>query len=281
MRLARAARTILLATTVAAACAPAAASADLAIHHLSTAVSDFGGGDGIISPGDSLSVAETLTSSEPGIDITGLHGTLSTVTPGVTVPQPLSTFPTLSFGTQVSNDTPFGVQLDSSLECGQNVDLSLALAADQGSATVPFTIGTGIASAPVDYTATDVPGAIPDGRGALTSALTVPRHGRVKEITVHIGHITHPYDGDLRITLVAPDGTRVLLVDQRGGQSADFVNTTLTANQDPTVRNGVGPFTGTFRAEGDLSSLIGAQEEGTWQLEVSDMSSGNIGTLDS
>jgi subtilisin-like proprotein convertase family protein len=258
---------------------PAAASAALDIHHDSTSVAEVGGGDGIISPGDSLAVTETVFSSEPGADLTGITGTLSTSTPLVTVPQPTASYPTLPFAGTSSNSTPFGVQLDSSLECGATAKFSLQLNAAQGSATVPFSIGTGIAAAPETSDSVDVPHGIPDAGAPLTSALPISRFGRVKRIAVHIGKISHPYDGDLRITLIAPDGTRALLVDQRGGASADFVNTTITPDQGQSLSGALGPFTNTYMADGDLSKMIGLQEQGTWKLEVRDLSSGKVGTL--
>src|SRR5262245_61871179 len=155
LSIARAARTIMLTATVGALCVPAAASAALDIHHQSTTVAEMGGGDGIISPGDSLQVSETLFSSEPGADLTGITGTLSTSSPLVTVPQPIASFPTLPFGGTSTNSAPFGVQLDSDLECGQVAKFSLAVSADQGSATVPFSIGTGTEAAPVTSNSVD------------------------------------------------------------------------------------------------------------------------------
>src|SRR5215212_6000840 len=203
MAIARAARTIALTAVVCALSMPAAASAALDIHHSSTAVSEVGPSDGIISPGDSLAVTETVSSSEPGADLTNIAGTLSTGSPNVTVPQPSASFPTLPFAGTSANTTPFGVQLGPSLECGQTVGLSLALSAAQGSAVVPFSISTGIAAAPETSSSVDVPHGIPDG-GVITSSLPITRSARVKQIAVHIGKLTHTYDADLRITLIAP-----------------------------------------------------------------------------
>src|SRR5215212_5708083 len=208
MAIARAARTIALTVMVCALTLPATApAATLDLHHESTAVGDLDGGDGIISSGDSLAVTETIRSGEPGAALTGIVGTLSTNTPNVTVPQPSAAFPTLSFADTAASLTPFGVQLDASLPCGQNVNLALAVSADQGTATIPFSIGTGQAAAPDMYSSADVPHGIPDAN-TLTSTLSIANAARVKQIAVHIGRINHDYDGDLRISLIAPDGTR-------------------------------------------------------------------------
>src|SRR5213592_4473390 len=97
MAIARAARTIALTVAVGALCLPAAAPAALDLHHDSTAVTEVGGGDGIVSPGDSLAVTETIRSAEPGPDLTGVSGTLTTSTPNVTVPLPTASFANLPF----------------------------------------------------------------------------------------------------------------------------------------------------------------------------------------
>jgi YD repeat-containing protein len=274
------ARAIVLTALMALFALPGVSWAALDIHNESTAVSEFGGGDGIISPGDSLDVTETVRSSEPGDDLTGITGLVTTSTPNVTVPQGTSAFPTLGFGLTSANTTPYRVQVGGSLDCGQSVNLSLGLTADQGTAAVPFAISTGVASAPVDRTSVDVPHAIPDA-ATLTSTLPVAPVGRVKDIAVHIGKITHDYVGDLRIVLIAPDGTRVVLVDQRGGLASNFVDTTITADQGSPIAGASAPFTGTFKADGDLSAMVGRQQQGVWKLEVSDLSAGDLGTLDS
>src|SRR3954463_297638 len=226
MAIVRAARMIALTVMVGALSLPAVAAAvPLDLSHESTAVSEIGTSDGIISPGDSLAVTETVHNSQPGPDLSGVSGTLSTGTPNVTIPQATSPFASFGFADSGSNSTPYHVQLGGGFECGQNVGLSLGLTADQGTATIPFQVGTGVAAAPTDRASVNVPLAIPDG-GTIVSSLPISAAGRVKSVVVHIGKITHTYDGDLTITLIAPDATRVTLVDQRGGSADNFVNTT-------------------------------------------------------
>jgi YD repeat-containing protein len=274
-------RRLALAATVALLVLPAAALAGpIDVNHESTAVTEIGGGDGIINPGDAIAVTETLRDSEPTVPLTGVNGTLTATTPNLTVTQPTSAYPDFAFGDTAANTSPFNAQIDAAVQCGQNLGFSLALSADQGSATIPFTIGTGVAGAPVDRASVDVPHAIPDA-GVLVSALPIATAGRVKDVTVHIGKITHPYDGDLRLTLISPDGTRVVLVNQRGGSGDDFVNTTFTSDQGPPIAGASAPFTGTFTAEGDMSRFVGLQQQGTWSLEIRDLSSSDVGTLDS
>ena len=69
--------------TFAALAAPAAQAATLPLQHASTTVADVPH-DGVVGPGDVLTIRETVTNGG-GSTITGLQGTLTSSTPGVTV----------------------------------------------------------------------------------------------------------------------------------------------------------------------------------------------------
>lgn len=84
--------------------------------------------------------------------------------------------------------------------------------------------------------------------------------------------------GDLRLTLIAPNGARVLLASHRGGASNEgFADTVFDDDAAVSVVNGAAPFTGSFRPEERLSSLNGVDPIGTWRLEVLDDVSGGGG----
>jgi lysyl endopeptidase len=68
-------------------------------------------------------------------------------------------------------------------------------------------------------------------------------------------NIQHTYIGDLKVDLVAPDGTVYVLHNRTGG-SADNINTTYTVNLSGEVRNG------------------------TWKLQVNDNASQDTGKID-
>src|SRR6185369_14237338 len=105
--------------------------------------------------------------------------------------------------------------------------------------------------------------------------------GRVKGLRVRIGSITHSYDGDLTITLIAPDGRSVKLVGGKGGNGDNFTNTVFDDNAASTIRpTDSAPFTGTFRPAEPLSTFDGEPIAGTWTLKVTDGSPGEFGTLD-
>ncbi|MDN3675886.1 T9SS type A sorting domain-containing protein [Flavobacterium paronense] len=93
--------------------------------------------------------------------------------------------------------------------------------------------------------------------------------------------ITHTFDGDLVISLVAPDGTIVLLSNGNGGSGTDYTNTVFSANGATSITAGTAPFTGTYTPEGNLGLLNAVNADGTWILRVCDVASGDTGTVDS
>lgn len=92
---------------------------------------------------------------------------------------------------------------------------------------------------------------------------------------------THTYRGDLRITLQAPDGTRVQLVDGNTNTiSGDNFNVRLDDSAAQTVNTDSAtgahsttdppPFANVFRPNSPLSALAGRNSQGTWRLEICD-----------
>jgi subtilisin-like proprotein convertase family protein len=120
---------------------------------------------------------------------------------------------------------------------------------------------------------------IPDNGPAVTSSIIVSGFTQnMSDINVNM-NINHSYVEDLRITLIAPDGTRVPLVDGVWGDGDDFTNTTLDDEASVSITGGVAPFTGSFRPISPLSVLYGTSANGTWSLEIQDTASGDVGTL--
>jgi Zn-dependent metalloprotease len=103
---------------------------------------------------------------------------------------------------------------------------------------------------------TDV--AIPDAGSAVTSSITISGCGRAASSASTVAvSIVHTYRGDLRIDLVAPDGSTYNLKGSSGSDSADNVNATYTVN------------------------LSGEAADGTWRLRVQDVYRQDTGRIDS
>jgi subtilisin-like proprotein convertase family protein len=140
--------------------------------------------------------------------------------------------------------------------------------------------------APLVYTSTDVPQAIPDNNlQGITSTLVISNApntiGRV-EVTNIV--ISHEHASDLRAYLTSPEGTRVELwlnVCQGGGNSWNVNNTGFTLSDlAPTVIGSTcPPGQGTYRPTGLLGPLTGDVPNGTWSLNVIDSGPFDVGTL--
>ena len=117
--------------------------------------------------------------------------------------------------------------------------------------------------------------------------LNVPDTGSITDVNVKV-RLNHTFDGDLELRLVAPDGTTVLLSDNRGGSGDNFGTGANDCSGTPTVfddsaasaiSTGVAPFAGSFKPETPLSALNGKNSAGTWKLRVSDTAAADVGTV--
>lgn len=129
-------------------------------------------------------------------------------------------------------------------------------------------------------------GAIPDN-GAAPTYFPVTVSG-VGTITSSYGlasvciNITHTWDSDLEIKLVAPDGTIIPLSIQRGGSGANYNGTCFLGTATTAIGSGTAPFAGNYRPDGSLGAANNGQNaNGIWKLSVQDVFSGFTGTLNS
>ncbi len=93
-------------------------------------------------------------------------------------------------------------------------------------------------------------------------------------------NITHTYDGDLLVQLVAPSGNAINLSNRRGGSGDNFNNTLFTSTAATLISSGAAPFTGTYRPDGAFTALTGLAN-GTWTLRVIDQAGQDVGTINS
>jgi subtilisin-like proprotein convertase family protein len=103
---------------------------------------------------------------------------------------------------------------------------------------------------------------IPDVGAPVTSSIQITDSGAINELRISVD-ISHTYIGDLRIDLIAPNGTAVSLHRNTGGSTRDLKQT-YSAQQTPA-----------------LQPLIGKSIAGTWQLRVVDVFRFDIGRLNS
>ena len=134
------------------------------------------------------------------------------------------------------------------------------------SVTAPVTTVAWAAPAP----SVNVPNpvAIADG-GTSIFTLNYPNSAIIANINVRVS-ISHPFVSDLEIKLVSPKGTIVPLFNRRGGSSDNLTNTTFSDLAPTSIATGAAPFFGTYKPEGLLAALRGANASGVWKLVVAD-----------
>jgi subtilisin family serine protease len=127
---------------------------------------------------------------------------------------------------------------------------------------------------------TDVPVAIPE-QGMVESGIKAGGiSGLILDIDVNLD-ISHTYESDLKVYLLAPNGKRVELFTTVGDDSDDFSGLTLDDEADIAIADAPPPFSGRYRPEGKLSDLDGIDPNGTWKLEIEDTEVNDGGTLNS
>ena len=120
---------------------------------------------------------------------------------------------------------------------------------------------------------------IPD-EGTLTSTIVIDDEGMIEDLNVKV-NISHDWDSELDVYLIAPDDTRVELFTDVGGSQDDFSDTILDDQAVQSITEGSAPFTGSYRPEESLEALIGKDINGSWALEITDDSWFGSGTLNS
>lgn len=84
-------------------------------------------------------------------------------------------------------------------------------------------------------------------------------------------NLTHTYDADLTVWIVAPDGTVGMLFSNTGGGDDNFTNTCLNVDAAASLSSGTAPFTGTFKPSGQMGLVNNGQNpNGSWKLRVND-----------
>lgn len=120
-------------------------------------------------------------------------------------------------------------------------------------------------------------GAIPDDGNAINFTLNVQNLQPSVINTTSFGlesiciNVTHTWDADLEISLIAPDGTHVLLTSGLGGDGDNYSITCFNGNAVNSIVSGYAPFNGTYRPVGSLGLVNNGQNgNGTWTLHILD-----------
>ncbi|HEY7411983.1 MAG TPA: M36 family metallopeptidase [Vicinamibacteria bacterium] len=233
---------------------------------------------GFADPGETVTLSvplvNPLASTATGVtaEVVGAGGAQSypDIGPGATEAQP--------FTVVIPADTPCGALLTYSV----NVDSSL------GPITHSFTlqVGAPTGQVPFEHGSGDVAVPIPEV-GTAEVPILVTEEGIVGDVVVRL-RLNHTFDGDLGISLIAPDGTTVPLSNNRGGAGDNFGTGNNDCSGTPTVFDdgagtaigaGTAPFAGSFRPDAPLAGFRGKSMAGTWRLRVVDGFAGDQGSI--
>ena len=162
-----------------------------------------------------------------------------------------------------------------------NYDPNTEASGRAGDTDGTYSIMVSALSSPSDVsTYTGTGGSITD-LNTITSTIVVPDGRTITDLSVRV-NITHTFVADLSITLTGPNGLVIQLFNRRGAPGANLTNTVfVNSGSGGPISGGTAPFTGRFRPEQPLGSLVGRQASGTWTLSITDNRVLDTGTLNS
>lgn len=235
-------------------------------------------GDGVADPDETIVLSFPITNPYCAAPATGVLVSLDGGPP-VNVG-------TIAAGATVNVSFNYTVPTGS---CGLQLHPSVAITSSLGNVnrSMNLQVGTPVSvAAPVTYSTGNV--AVPLADLAVTEIpIVVTGTGSIADVNVRF-RANHTFDGDLVISLVAPDGTVVPLANNRGGSGDNFGSGATDCSGTPVtfddsaavaISAGVAPFASIFRPDGPLSALNGKEMNGTWKLRFSDVGPADVGTL--
>jgi hypothetical protein len=240
------------------------ANAPSPIADTQSVTADSCNSNGAIDPNELVTVSLGIKNTGP-IATSNLVATLQ-ATGGVTGPSGPQTYGAIATGASVSRSFTFTA---ANLGCGTSLVATLHLqdgATDFGTITYTFTIGVVGGSATATYSSGNTAVAIPDNNlTGVDIPITINDSGVVADVNVTV-RLNHTWDGDLALTLVAPDNTSVALVSNRGGSGDNFGSGNNDCSGTPTgfddsaaiaISAGAPPYAATFKPESPLSGFNG------------------------
>lgn len=129
------------------------------------------------------------------------------------------------------------------------------------------------------FNSTNVPVSISEiGMPVVNSTLDITENGTIMDVNVVGLSGTHSWVSDLRITLISPNNTEILLFNQPCMDQDNF-----NLNYDAQAATATLPCPpvggGTYRPVGNLNSLNGQGINGAWSLRIEDLQSEDGGQL--
>jgi subtilisin-like proprotein convertase family protein len=243
--------------------------------------------DNAISPGETVTLAFALKNVGTA-STSNLVATLQATGDVIGPSGPQSYGVLAPGGTSVSR--PFTFTADSSAVCGKTLIATLALQdgpTNLGTVTFTYNLGSlAVGTTRGTYSTGNIALPIPDV-SSVEIPINVPDSGSITDLNVKV-RLNHTFVGDLELRLIAPDGTTVLLSDNRGSSGDNYgtgandcsgTHTVFDGSAFSAISAGVAPFAGSFRPEQQLAAFDGKNSVGAWKLRVTDTANQDVGTV--
>jgi len=251
----------------------------------------LGNANGIAEPGET--VAARLVVHNQGQDpASAVSAVLAAPSPGATVIQPFTPLPDIAAGGSATGAAALVIAIDDGWPCGEPVPLEVLIQHGASATTNAWMLPVGVPAATnfaaTAWTSPDVPRGILDNQTVLSDLVVTTAPTAAIAAVVPWVRLNHTFNADLVIALQHPDGSEVVLSNHRGGSGDNFgtgtcgagaVPTRFEAASTQTLTSAGSPFTGAYKPDGDLGSLLGKNPNGTWRLRVTDSASIDQGTL--
>jgi len=132
---------------------PAAAFASTGVNIVDDSSAD---GDGYIEPGENDIKLYFQITNNGTADATSVVGTLTSMTPAVTITSGVENYPDLLMSANGTNALPFQIDVSPSHVCGTNINLQLAVTSNEGNRNIALTLSScqptnRIYEPPIDY----------------------------------------------------------------------------------------------------------------------------------
>lgn len=236
-------------------------------------------GNGVWEPGETIEILANIRGTG---DFTGIQGTLSTTTNGITVTSDMASFPNVAMNSTVTAQTPFIVDVAEDFTCFEEVIFTLTITSNEGG---PF---TSVFRGQVGQRNQPAPNAPLGDNTTTTIDFVVSEDLMLTDLNL-FADINHSFVGDLEIRLRSPNNTEVTLLDRPGvpgSTNGCGDNDMVVTFDDDAVFDleghcpGSTPwYTGDAAPVQPLSAFNGESTAGTWQLIVVDHAGQDSGVI--